>query len=153
MDYNYLIWTMVQSHKTGSPLGMNTHLGIVNLLRRNRKSTSGDAVAKIVLVPERASNISVRRISSGAISRVKRFCGGCDGIANMASATAISGEWGVSVDHSTIYRGVQKYAPEIDKRLRCHWRRLRSTSWYVDETGLRACAMSRWLFSERTRPR
>lgn len=57
MDYNYLIWTMVQSHKTGRPLGMNTHLGIVNLLRRNRKSTSGDAVAKIVLVPERASNI------------------------------------------------------------------------------------------------
>jgi IS6 family transposase len=26
----------------------------------------------------------------------------------------------VSVDHSTIYRWVQKYAPEIEKRLRWH---------------------------------
>jgi len=29
-------------------------------------------------------------------------------------------ERGVSVDHSTIYRSVQKYAPEIEKRLRWH---------------------------------
>jgi len=28
------------------------------------------------------------------------------------------GERGVSVDHSTIYRWVQKYAPEIERRLR-----------------------------------
>ena len=28
------------------------------------------------------------------------------------------GERGVPVDHSTIYRWVQKYAPEIEKRLR-----------------------------------
>ena len=43
-------------------------------------------------------------------------------------------ERGVSVDHSTIYRWVQKYAPEIEKRLRWHWRRPRSGSWRVDET-------------------
>jgi hypothetical protein len=39
-------------------------------------------------------------------------------------------ERGVSVDHSTIFRWVQKYAPEIEKRLR----RPRSTSWRIDET-------------------
>ena len=39
------------------------------------------------------------------------------------------GERGVSVDHSTIYRWVQRYAPEIEKRLRWLWRRPRSTSW------------------------
>ena len=44
------------------------------------------------------------------------------------------GERGVSVDHSTIYRWVQKYAHEIEKRLRWQWRRPRSTSWRVDET-------------------
>ena len=33
-------------------------------------------------------------------------------------------ERGVSVDHSTIYRWVQRYAPEIEKRLRWHWRAL-----------------------------
>ncbi len=44
------------------------------------------------------------------------------------------GERGVSVDHSTIYRWVQKYAPEIEKRLRWQWRQPSSTSWRVDET-------------------
>jgi transposase, IS6 family len=44
------------------------------------------------------------------------------------------GERGVPVDHSTIYRWVQSYAPEIEKRLRWQWRRPRSTSWRVDET-------------------
>jgi len=40
----------------------------------------------------------------------------------------------VPLDHSTIYRWVQKYAPEIEKRLRWQWRRPQSTSWRVDET-------------------
>ena len=44
------------------------------------------------------------------------------------------GERGVLVDHSTIYRWVQRYAPEIEKRLRWQWRGSRSTSWRVDET-------------------
>jgi hypothetical protein len=38
------------------------------------------------------------------------------------------GERGVGLDHSTIYRWVQKYAPEIEKRLRWQWRRPRSTA-------------------------
>lgn len=44
------------------------------------------------------------------------------------------GERGVRVDHSTIYRWIQKYAPEIETRLRWHWRRPQSMSWRVDET-------------------
>jgi transposase-like protein len=44
------------------------------------------------------------------------------------------GERGVSVDHSTIYRWVQTYAPEIERRLRWQWRRPGSPSWRVDET-------------------
>ncbi len=44
------------------------------------------------------------------------------------------GERGVSVDHSTIYGWVQKYAPEMEQRLRWQWRGPRSTSWRVDET-------------------
>lgn len=31
-----------------------------------------------------------------------------------------SGERGMAIFHSTIYRWVQKFAPEIEKRLRCH---------------------------------
>ncbi|OKP62262.1 IS6 family transposase [Ensifer adhaerens] len=57
------------------------------------------------------------------------------------------GERGVPVDHSTIYRWVQKYAPEIEKRLRWHWRRPQSTSWRVDETYVKV--RGRWTYLYR----
>jgi transposase-like protein len=42
-------------------------------------------------------------------------------------------ERGLQVDHTTIYRWVQRYAPELEKRCRPH---LKATndSWRVDET-------------------
>ena len=43
-------------------------------------------------------------------------------------------ERGVAVDHSTFYRRVQHYAPEMEKRLRWQWRRPQSRSWRIDET-------------------
>jgi len=43
-------------------------------------------------------------------------------------------ERGVEVDHSTIYRWVQHYAPEMEKRLRGHYKFLNGGSWRVDET-------------------
>lgn len=42
-------------------------------------------------------------------------------------------ERGVKVDHTTIYRWVQDYAPEIDKRIRPHLKQT-NNSWRVDET-------------------
>ena len=57
------------------------------------------------------------------------------------------GERGVAVDHSTIYRWVQKYAPEIEKRLRWQWRRPRSTSWRVDETYVKV--RGKWAYLYR----
>ena len=56
------------------------------------------------------------------------------------------GERGVSVDHSTIYRWVQKYAPEIEKRLRWQWRGPRSTSWRVDETYVKVRGQWAYLY-------
>ncbi|GHP00209.1 hypothetical protein KSF_102560 [Reticulibacter mediterranei] len=45
----------------------------------------------------------------------------------------IMAERGLHVDHTTIYRWVQRYAPELEKRCRSH---LKTTtdSWRVDET-------------------
>ena len=57
------------------------------------------------------------------------------------------GERGACVDHSTIYRRVQKYAPEIEKRLRCHWRRSQSMSWRVDETYVKV--RGKWTYLYR----
>jgi transposase-like protein len=42
-------------------------------------------------------------------------------------------ERGLSVDHTTIYRWVQAYAPELERRIRRHLR-LMNDSYRVDET-------------------
>jgi transposase-like protein len=56
------------------------------------------------------------------------------------------GERGVSIDHSTIYRWVQRYAPEMEKRLRWQWRCPRSTSWRVDETYVKVRGQWAYLY-------
>src|SRR5699024_12728412 len=43
-------------------------------------------------------------------------------------------ERGISVDHTTIYRWVESYAPEMAKRLRWFWRRGFDPSWRLAET-------------------
>src|SRR3546814_13763888 len=43
-------------------------------------------------------------------------------------------ERGIDVDHTTIYRWVQRYAPEMEKRLRWVWRRGFDPIWRLDET-------------------
>ena len=42
-------------------------------------------------------------------------------------------ERGLEVDHSTVFRWVQRYAPEINKRIRPHLK-MSGTSYRVDET-------------------
>src|SRR3981081_3122686 len=42
-------------------------------------------------------------------------------------------ERGLSVDHVTVWRWVQCYAPEIDRRVRPHLK-LTNKSWRIDET-------------------
>ncbi|CAO3356448.1 Mobile element protein [Azospirillum melinis] len=53
---------------------------------------------------------------------------------------------GVAVDHTTLFRWIQAYAPELDKRLRQH---LRTTtgSCRVDETYVRV--KGRWMYLYR----
>jgi transposase, IS6 family len=58
-------------------------------------------------------------------------------------------ERGVPVDHTTIYRWVQRYAPELDKRTRWYRRvgQWAAQSWRVDETYLRIGG--RWCYLYR----
>ena len=53
----------------------------------------------------------------------------------------------VAVDHSTIYRWVQHYAPEMEKRLRWQWRRPQSRSWRIDETYVKV--RGKWAYLYR----
>jgi transposase-like protein len=50
-------------------------------------------------------------------------------------------------DHTTIYRWVQRYALEIEKRLRWYWRRPVWNSWRVDETYVKV--RGRWAYLYR----
>ena len=53
---------------------------------------------------------------------------------------------GVTVDHTTIFRWIQAYAPEIEKRIRPHLR-VSNGSWRVDETYVRV--KGRWMYLYR----
>ena len=55
-------------------------------------------------------------------------------------------ERGLSVDHSTIFRWVQRYAPELDERCRPHLKRT-NDSWRVDETYVKV--RGKWMYLYR----
>lgn len=55
-------------------------------------------------------------------------------------------ERGVEVDHTTIYRWVQHYAPEMEKRLRWFYRPSYSTSWQIDETYVKIKGQWKYLY-------
>ena len=55
-------------------------------------------------------------------------------------------ERGVEVDHSTIWRWVQRFAPELNQRLRPHLKPT-NRSWRVDETYVRV--KGRWCYLYR----
>src|SRR5215469_16971326 len=52
-------------------------------------------------------------------------------------------ERGLSVDHTTVWRWVQAYAPEIRRRLQGHLKYKRTT-WFMDETYVRVAG--RWMY-------
>ena len=54
-------------------------------------------------------------------------------------------ERGLAVDHTTIWRWVQRYAPELNKRCR---RELKPTngSWRVDETYISVAGIGTYLY-------
>lgn len=54
-------------------------------------------------------------------------------------------ERGLHVDHTTIYRWVQHYAPELEKRCRPHLK-ITSDSWRVDETYVKVKGVWKYLY-------
>ena len=54
-------------------------------------------------------------------------------------------ERGLHVDHTTIFRWVQQYAPELEKRCRPHLKPT-TDSWRVDETYIKVCKVWMYLY-------
>src|SRR5438270_1799554 len=55
-------------------------------------------------------------------------------------------ERGLHIDHTTIYRWVQQYAPELEKRCRPHLKAC-NDSWKVDETSIKV--RKTWMYLYR----
>jgi transposase, IS6 family len=55
-------------------------------------------------------------------------------------------ERGLGIDHTTIYRWVQRYAPELEKRCKPHLKQTNG-SWRVDETYIKV--KGKWLYLYR----
>ena len=60
-------------------------------------------------------------------------------------------ERGVEVDHTTLYRWVQQYAPEIEKRLRWYYKPCLGESWRVDETYVKVKGKWKYLYRAITK--
>jgi transposase, IS6 family len=58
----------------------------------------------------------------------------------------IMAERGLGIDHTTIYRWVQRYAPELEKRCKPHLKQT-TDSWRVDETYVKV--KGQWLYLYR----
>jgi transposase, IS6 family len=58
----------------------------------------------------------------------------------------IMAERGLGIDHTTIYRWVQRYAPELEKRCKPHLKQTNG-SWRVDETYIKV--KGEWLYLYR----
>jgi transposase, IS6 family len=54
-------------------------------------------------------------------------------------------ERGLDVDHSTVFRWVQRYAPEINKRIRQHLK-MSGTSYRIDETYIKVGKTCKYLY-------
>jgi transposase-like protein len=54
-------------------------------------------------------------------------------------------ERGLEIDHSTVFRWVQRYAPEINKRIRPHLK-MSGTSYRVDETYIKVGKTCKYLY-------
>ncbi len=54
-------------------------------------------------------------------------------------------ERGLDVHHTTVFRWVQQYAPELDKRCRPHLKPT-NDSWRVDETYIKVKGKDRYLY-------
>jgi transposase-like protein len=54
-------------------------------------------------------------------------------------------ERGLDIHHTTVFRWVQEYSPEIDKRFRVHLRPT-NDSWRVDETYILVKGSGRYLY-------
>lgn len=54
-------------------------------------------------------------------------------------------ERGLSVDHTTVWRWVQRYAPEINKRMRPYLK-MSGTSYRVDETYIKVGTRCKYLY-------
>src|SRR5215510_3503533 len=74
------------------------------------------------------------------VTCVRWYCRFCLSLRDLKELMA---ERGLVVDHTTIWRWVQRYGPEVHRRLRGNVKQ-KSSTWHMDETFVRIAG--RWLY-------
>ena len=73
------------------------------------------------------------------VTCLRWYCRFCLSLRDLEELMA---ERGLAVDHTTIWRWVQRYGPEVHRRLRGNVKQ-KSSTWHMDETFVRIAG--RWL--------
>src|SRR5689334_7554944 len=76
------------------------------------------------------------------VACVRWYCGFCLSLRDLEELMA---ERGLSVDHTTIWRWVQRYGPEVLRRVQGEVKR-KSLTWHMDETFVRIAGNQMYLF-------
>ena len=76
------------------------------------------------------------------VTCVRWYCRFCLSLRDLEELMA---ERGLAVDHTTIWRWVQHYSPEVLQRLKGEIKR-KSSTWHMDETFVRIAGKQKYLF-------
>ena len=91
--------------------------------------------------PQRPALFRKRQFEPSIIATCVRWY--CRFSLSLRDLEELMAERGLAVDHTTIWRWVQRYGPEIYRRLRGKLRS-KSSTWHIDETFVRIAG--RWLY-------
>jgi DDE domain len=126
-----------------------------NAWRKKRRAAAASRL------PLRRKSIACPRLSAATMNKSKNEFGGWHFTADVIpwavrwylqfpisyrDLERMLADRGVSVDHTTVSRWTQRYAPEIDKRMRPHLE-MTNGSWRVDETYIKV--KGRWTYRYR----
>jgi transposase, IS6 family len=97
----------------------------------------------IILVKQNKSSFKWRHLEPQLILLCVRWY--CRYKLSYRDLEEMMSERGFSVDHTTVWRWVQRYAPEINKRIRPHLR-MSGTSYRLDETYVKVGTQWKYLY-------
>ena len=134
-------------YKGGKRVAMSTRSGDFVTLRELRQEVGADAARFFYVLRKPEQHMDFDLDLAKSQSNDNPVYNVQYAHARICSVFRQLAERGIDVDHTTIYRWVQRYAPEMEKRLRWFWRRGFDPSWRLDETYVKV--RGKWTYLYR----